>query len=144
MRALATDLTELTEQQRGALLMRELGGLSFAEIAGALQISATAAKQTVYESRCVLQALQEGREMDCDVVRRTLSDGDRRALRGKRLRGHLRSCACCHDFERALHARPAHLAALAPPLPLGAAAAMLQGLLGGSGFSARVAGCSRA
>ena len=40
MRALAADLSELTEQQRGALLMRELGGLSFAEIASALQISA--------------------------------------------------------------------------------------------------------
>ena len=100
MRALAADLVELTEQQRGALLMRELGGLSFAEIASALQISAAAAKQTVYESRCVLQALQEGREMECDVVRRTLSDGDRRALRGKRLRGHLRACTGCHDFER--------------------------------------------
>ncbi len=133
MRALAADLIELTEQQRGALLMRELGGLSFAEIASALLISAAAAKQTVYESRCVLQALQEGREMECDVVRRTLSDGDRRALRGKRLRGHLRACTGCHDFERALHARPAELAALAPPLPMGAAAVMLQGLIGGGG-----------
>ena len=136
MRALGADLTELTGQQRGALLMRELGGLSFAEIAGALQISPAAAKQTVYESRCVLQALQEGREMDCDVVRRTLSDGDRRTLRGKRLRGHLRACAGCHDFEQALHARPAELAALAPPLPMGVAAIMLQGLVGGGGFGA--------
>ena len=133
LRALAADLTELTEQQRGALLMRELGGLDFAEISLALQISAAAAKQSVYESRCVLQALQEGRDMDCDLVRRTLSDGDRRMLRGKKLRGHLRSCAGCHDFERALHERPAHLAALAPPLPMAAAAAMLSGLLGGGG-----------
>ena len=133
LRALAADLTELTEQQRGALLMRELGGLDFAEIAAALEISAAAAKQSVYESRCVLQALQEGRDMDCDLVRRTLSDGDRRMLRGKKLRGHLRSCAGCQDFERALHERPAHLAALAPPLPLAAAAAMLSGLLGGGG-----------
>jgi RNA polymerase sigma factor (sigma-70 family) len=133
LRALAADLTELTEQQRGALLMRELGGLDFTEIAAALDISPAAAKQSVYESRCVLQALQEGRDMDCDLVRRTLSDGDRRMLRGKKLRGHLRSCAGCHDFERALHERPAHLAALAPPLPMAAAAAMLSGLLGGGG-----------
>ncbi|MBW3608762.1 MAG: RNA polymerase sigma factor, partial [Actinobacteria bacterium] len=133
LRALAVDLTELTEQGRGALLMRELGGLEFAEIAAALGISSAAAKQSVYESRCVLQALQEGREMDCDVVRRTLSDGDRRMLRGKRLRGHLRSCAGCHDFELALRQRPAHLAALAPPLPMAAAAAMLSGVLGGTG-----------
>jgi RNA polymerase sigma factor (sigma-70 family) len=133
LRVLAADLAELTEQGRGALLMRELGGLEFAEIGAALGISAAAAKQSVYESRCVLQALQEGRDMDCEVVRRTLSDGDRRALRGKKLRGHLRSCAGCQDFERALHERPAHLAALAPPLPMAAAAAMLSGLLGGGG-----------
>ena len=140
LRALAADLTELTEQQRGALLMRELGGLEFAEIAAALGISAAAAKQSVYESRCVLQALQEGRAMDCDVVRRTLSDGDRRMLRGKRLRGHLSSCAGCQDFELGLRERPAELAMLAPPLPLAAAAAMLSGLLGsgaaGGGFGA--------
>ncbi|MDP1849936.1 MAG: sigma-70 family RNA polymerase sigma factor [Solirubrobacteraceae bacterium] len=133
LRTLAGDLTELTEQGRGALLMRELGGLQFAEIAAALGTSPAAAKQSVYESRCVLQALQEGREMDCDVVRRTLSDGDRRMLRGKKLRGHLRSCAGCQDFERALHERPTHLAALAPPLPLAAATAMLSGILGGAG-----------
>ena len=132
LRALAADLTELTEQGRGALLMRELGGLEFAEIAAALGISAAAAKQSVYESRCVLQTLQEGRDMDCDVVRRTLSDGDRRMLRGKRLRGHLSSCAGCQDFELGLRERPAELAMLAPPLPLAAAAAMLSGLLGGA------------
>jgi len=140
LRALAADLTELTEQQRGALLMRELGGLKFAEISAALGISAAAAKQSVYESRCVLQTLQDGREMDCDVVRRTLSDGDRRMLRGKRLRGHLSSCGGCRDFERALRGRPAELAMLAPPLPMAAAATMLGGLLGsgtaGGGFGA--------
>jgi RNA polymerase sigma factor (sigma-70 family) len=135
LRSLAADLTELTEQGRGALLMRELGGLEFAEIASALGISAAAAKQSVYESRRVLQALQEGRDMDCDVVRRTLSDGDRRMLRGKRLRGHLSSCAGCQDFERALRERPEQLAALVPPLPLAAAAAMLTGVLGGGGGS---------
>jgi len=142
LRALASDLTELTEQGRGVLLMRELGGLEFAQIAGALGISAAAAKQSLYESRCVLQALQEGRDMDCDLVRRTLSDGDRRMLRGKRLRGHLRSCAGCHDFERALRDRPANLAALAPPLPLAAGAAMLSGILGGAGAGGGVGGGS--
>ena len=130
LRTLTHDLRELTEQQRGALLMRELGGLSFAEVAGALGISAAAAKQSVYEGRCVLQALHEGRAMGCDDVRRTLSDGDRRMLRAKRLRGHLRACARCRDFQLALHERPGQLAALAPPLPLAAAGAMLHGLLG--------------
>lgn len=131
LRDLTSDLAELTEQQRGALLMRELGGLAFDDVSAALQITATAAKQSVYEARCALQALEEGRAMDCDLVRRTLSDGDRRTLRGMRLRGHLRACAGCRDFETALRQRPAHLAALAPPLPLAAAATILSGLLGG-------------
>lgn len=131
LRDLTSDLGELTEQQRGALLMRELGGLAFDDVSAALQISASAAKQSVYEARCALQALEQGRAMDCDVVRRTLSDGDRRTLRGMKLRAHLRACAGCRDFETALRHRPAHLAALAPPLPLAAAAAILHGLLGG-------------
>ncbi len=131
LRDLTDDLQELSEQQRGALLMRELGGLAFNDVSGALQITATAAKQSVYEARCALQALEEGRAMDCELIRRTLSDGDRRTLRTMKVRGHLRACAGCRDFEAALRHRPAHLAALAPPLPLAAAATILQGLLGG-------------
>ena len=130
LRDLTADLSELTEQQRGTLLMRELAGLEFDEISAALQVSSTAAKQSVYEARCALQSLDEGRAMDCDVIRRTLSDGDRRTLRNLKIRGHLRACAGCRDFEAALRHRPAELAALTPALPLAAAASILQGLLG--------------
>jgi len=133
LRDLTADLAQLTEQQRGALLMRELGGLPFADVAGALAVSSAAAKQSVYEARCALQAMQEGRAMDCDLVRRALSDGDKRTLRAMKMRGHLRACAGCRDFEMALHHRPAQLAALAPPLPLALAATMLQNILGGAG-----------
>ncbi len=131
LRDLTEDLQELSDQQRGALLMRELGGLAFNDVSLVLQITAPAAKQSVYEARCALQALEEGRAMDCDLIRRTLSDGDRRTLRTMKVRGHLRACAGCRDFEAALRHRPAHLAGLAPPLPLAAAATILQGLLGG-------------
>ena len=130
LRDLTADLGELTEQQRGTLLMRELAGLEFDEISAALQLTATAAKQSVYEARCALQSLEEGRAMDCDVIRRALSDGDRRTLRNLKMRGHLRACAGCRDFEAALRHRPAHLAALTPALPLAAAASILQGMLG--------------
>jgi RNA polymerase sigma factor (sigma-70 family) len=140
LRELAADLRELTESQRGALLMRELGGLEFAEVAAALQVSAAAAKQSVYEARCALQALKEGRAMDCDAVRRTLSDGDRRTLRATRMRGHLRACAGCRDFEAALRHRPGQLAMLAPPLPVGLAASILSGMLGGGGGGGGAAG----
>jgi len=150
LRSLRQDLGDLTERQRGALLMRELGGLEFTEVAEALGSSASAIKQSVYEARCALQAMEEGRAMDCESVRRTLSDGDRRMLRGMRMRGHLRACAGCSDFEAGLRRRPAQLAALAPPLPLAVGAAMLHGLLGGgsggggAGLAAGLAGTAQA
>jgi hypothetical protein len=143
-------LGELTDRQRGALLMRELGGLQFTEVADALGTSVSAVKQSVYEARCSLQTMQEGRTMDCEVVQRTLSDGDRRMLRGLRMRGHLRACAGCRDFDVALHQRPAQLTALSPLLPLAAAATMLHGLLGsgssggGGGLAAGLAGTAKA
>jgi len=87
--------------------MRELGGLAFADVAGALQVSPTAAKQSVYEARCALQEMQAGRSTGCDVIRRTLSDGDRRSLRAMKLRAHLRACAGCRNIEHALNRRPA-------------------------------------
>lgn len=133
LRDLTGDLQQLTEQQRGALLMRELGGLAFTDVAEALQIRETAARQSVFEARRALQDLEAGRAMDCDLVRRILSDGGRRTLRGLKMRGHLRACAGCRDFEAAMRQRPAQLVALAPPLPLAAAASILQGLLGGGG-----------
>jgi RNA polymerase sigma factor (sigma-70 family) len=102
LRSLTQDLTQLTQRQRGALLMRELAGLEFGEVAEALGTSPAAVKQSVYEARSALHAMEEGREMDCDAVRRTLSDGDRRVARGTRMRGHLRACAGCRDFHVAL------------------------------------------
>jgi RNA polymerase sigma factor (sigma-70 family) len=130
MRQLFADLHEMPERQRGALVMRELSGLSCAEIAVALGTSPAVAKQTIYEARMSLQEMAEGREMDCEAIRCSLSEDDRRVLRGRRVRAHLRACAGCRDFASAIPARRAELAALSPPLPAFAAAAVLNNLLG--------------
>jgi len=140
LRELTGDLGELTERQRAALLMRELGGLAFAEVADALSTSPEAVKQSVYEARRALQSMQEGRAMGCEAIRHTISDGDKRMLRGMRMRGHLRSCAGCRDFEAALARRPQQLAAMIPPLPVAATAAMLHAILGGGGGGAGAGG----
>src|SRR2546423_259452 len=99
--ALLLDLKTLTERQRSALVMRELSGLSNEEISAVLSISPGAAKQAVFEARCALQDLDEGRAMDCEQVRRLISDGDRRVLRGRRIDGHLRACRSCREFHEA-------------------------------------------
>ncbi len=133
MRLLREDMALLTEQQRSALVLRELSGLGHAEIAQVLDSSSSAVKQTIYEARASLLELREGRDMACEDIRRLLSDGDGRTLRGRRLRSHVRSCAGCRSFQDALRERPKTLAALAPPLPLAAGASLLHNLLATGG-----------
>jgi RNA polymerase sigma factor (sigma-70 family) len=144
--ALVSDLQALPERQRGALVMRELSGLSHEELAQALGISAGAAKQTVFEARQALQEFAEGRAMACDEIQRIVSDGDRRALRGRRVRAHLRDCAGCRAFAEAIPERRAALLALSPALPAAAAAGLLQQIIGsahhGVGGGGLLAGAS--
>ncbi|MDQ6749588.1 MAG: RNA polymerase sigma factor [Actinomycetota bacterium] len=128
---LLADLRELPERQRGALVMRELSGLSHEDAALALGISVGAAKQTVFEARRSLAEFSEGRAMACEEICRTVSDGDGRALRSRRVRAHLRDCAGCAAFAAAIPARAADLRALAPPLPGVAAAGLLARIIGG-------------
>jgi RNA polymerase sigma factor (sigma-70 family) len=125
LRVLVADIQALPERQRAALLMRELSGLSIGEIAQALSVSPGAAKQTLFEARSSLHELAEGRAMDCETVRRAISDGDRRVLRARRIGSHLRGCADCRDFRALIDTRTADLRALAPPLPASAATTTL-------------------
>jgi len=143
LRQLILDLRELPERQRGALVMRELGGLGFEQIGEALDTSARVARQTVYEARVSLQDMEGGRTMPCDEVRRKLSDGDRRLIRRRDVRAHLRQCARCRDFEQAIRERREGLAAIAP-LPALAAGGLLQSLLGAAGGGAAGQGAAGA
>jgi RNA polymerase sigma factor (sigma-70 family) len=129
LRRLVSDLQALPLRQRAALLMRELSGLSIEEIAAALSTSPGAAKQTLFEARSSLQAFAEGREMECETVRRAISDGDGRVLRGRRMRAHLRECPDCEEFRALIARRGVDLRALALPLPAAASAALLKQVL---------------
>lgn len=134
LRSLLSDLDELPERQRGALVMRELAGLDFDGIASALGTSSAVARQTLYEARLGLQQMDEGRDMDCATVTKTLSDGDGRVTRRRDIRAHLRACADCRRFRAEIDSRERDFAALAP-LPAVAAAGILQGLFGAAGSS---------
>jgi RNA polymerase sigma factor (sigma-70 family) len=131
LRELVTDLRELQDRQRAALVMRELSGLHYAEIGVALETSPGATKQLVFEARAALHEMAEGRDMSCDSVRRVLSADDRRNLRGRKVRAHMKACAGCRDFHKMMSVRRRDLAAVAPPLPAMAAVALLSGLWGG-------------
>jgi RNA polymerase sigma factor (sigma-70 family) len=136
LRQLVVDLGELSEAQRGALVMRELSGLSYADIALTLGVSPDAAKQQVHAAHTALHDIAGGRAMDCDAARESLSINDRRLVRGRKLSAHLRSCDGCRAFQEGVMRRRSDLMALAPPLPVGAAAALFAGLFGGGGGGA--------
>jgi RNA polymerase sigma factor (sigma-70 family) len=132
LQTLIADLRDLPDRQRGALVMRELSGLSHEEIGLALGVSAAIAKQSIFEARRSLMQFAAGRELACEAIRAQIShsDGDGRTMRSRRVRGHLRSCAGCTSFADQIRGRRATLKALAPPLPAAAAAEVLRGALG--------------
>jgi RNA polymerase sigma factor (sigma-70 family) len=136
---LVDDLRMLPERQRGALVMRELNGLSYDEIGDALGLSNDAARRAVCDARTALHDAVDGRATACASVRRSISDGDRRSLRARAIRAHLRSCDACATFQRSIDARRADLHALAPWI---SGAAVLSALGGGAGVggSSLVAG----
>ena len=122
---LVNDLNGLPEKQRATLVMRELSGLSYQEIADSLGSSEAGAKQIVYEARLSLEQAELGRKLACADVRELISARDRRKLRGRQIRSHMRHCQGCTDFEKAISSRETSFQALSPVLPLAAAAGIL-------------------
>jgi RNA polymerase sigma factor (sigma-70 family) len=137
--ALMDDLSALPDRARNALVMRELSGLSHGDIAMALGISEGAAKQAIFEARRGLHECAEGRAMACAEVCRAISDGDRRVLRGRRVRAHVRDCASCAAFVSAIETRQAELRVLVPVLPAAASAAVLARVLHGGAAGGGIA-----
>jgi RNA polymerase sigma factor (sigma-70 family) len=111
---LVADLRQLPEQPRTAILMRELVGLSHAEIAVVQGTSATRVKHAIFEARRALAEFARGRQMECGDVRRVVAEGDRRVLRSRRICAHLRDCAECARFAAAKLGRTRDLGALLP------------------------------
>ncbi len=73
---LRQDLLALPAEQRGALVMRELGGLSHTQIAGALDESAAGVKQLIYQARMALSGMEDGRRVPmCVDASRTATAG---------------------------------------------------------------------
>lgn len=130
LRHLLADLDRLPERQRAALVMRELGGLSFEAIGEAFDTSNAVARQTVYEARLGLRELETGREMSCEEVMHRLSNADGRVRRRRDIRAHLRDCPDCRAFRDSIGRRREDLGALTP-LPAAASVAVLHAALGG-------------
>jgi len=130
LRRLIADVRRLPEQQRSVLLMREMEGLSYAELADAHDVTVPAVKSLLVRARIGLVQAAEARDTACDEVRGDLATAHGRGVRANaRARRHLRDCDACQDYRTQLRARRRQLAALSPgPGPL----ALLAQLFGGS------------
>ena len=103
LRRLIADVRRLPEQQRSALLMREIDGLSYAELGDALGISLQAVKSLLVRARIGLVEAVEARDTACAEIRLDLADAFDRGVRASGLaRRHLRDCDGCVEYRAQL------------------------------------------
>jgi RNA polymerase sigma factor (sigma-70 family) len=136
LRRLIADVRRLPRQQRSALLMRELSGMSYAELADALETTVPAVKSLLVRARIALAQACEARDTSCAEIREELVLAqDRRVRPNAMARRHLRDCPGCRDFRHELRGVSHQLAALAPAIGPRGVAAQLLGFGFGSGAS---------
>jgi RNA polymerase sigma factor (sigma-70 family) len=107
-------MSHLAFNQRAALVMRELEGRSYNEIAEILDLSVSAVETLIFRARRALREQLEGgltcREAEL-AVSRQLDGRLERAERGP-LRAHLRECEECATLARKLRAQRSAIRAL--------------------------------
>ena len=138
-------LSQLAFNQRAALVMRELEGRSYLEIAETLGLSVAAVETLLFRARRALREQLEG-GLTCGEAERAVSrqlDGmlDRRE-RGA-LRAHVRACPECAALARRMRAQRSSLKGLAGALPLPASLASFSaggGVVAGAGATAGAGG----
>ncbi|MBJ7328642.1 MAG: sigma-70 family RNA polymerase sigma factor [Solirubrobacteraceae bacterium] len=123
---------------RSALLLRELAGLEYPEVANVLGTTTGGARQAVFEARTALQDDRAGRGTDCAEIRQELSVHDGRRRQARHIRGHLRGCGSCREWSRAQRSRRRHLALGGAPLPLAGWLAGIAAAGAGTGSGATI------
>src|SRR5213083_1641519 len=124
-------LGHLAFNQRAALVMRELEGRSYAEIADILKLSVGAVETLIFRARRALREQLEG-SLTCGEAELAISrqlDGNLSRQEKGQLRAHLRECGECASFARRQRAQRTALKSLAfVPVP-----SSLGSLFGGGG-----------
>jgi len=123
-------LSHLAFNQRAALVMRELEGRSYTEIADLLGVTVSAVETLIFRARRALREQLES-SVTCGQAEQLLSiqlDGELGKAERSQLRAHVRECAACRKLARSQRAQRSALRSLgALPLP-----SSLASLLGGT------------
>src|SRR5919108_2470845 len=135
-------LSHLAFNQRAALVMRELEGRSYADIAEILDLSTSAVETLIFRARRALREQLES-SLTCGEAELAISrqlDGRLPRKDKGALRAHLRQCDECATFARRQRAQRSALRALgAVPLP-----ASLSSFFGGGGAAVGTAIAAKA
>ncbi|HEX3910379.1 MAG TPA: sigma-70 family RNA polymerase sigma factor [Solirubrobacteraceae bacterium] len=118
-RELLSDVHELPETQRTALLLREIDALSYEQIAHAMETTVPSVKSLLVRARISLAEAAEARKLSCAEVRLELGEVAEGLVKlGAPARRHVRGCERCRSFKKQLKDNNHALAAMLPVGPL--------------------------
>lgn len=112
---LVEDVKRLPETQRTALMLREMGDLSYEQISETMETSIPSVKSLLVRARVSLAEAAESRRLTCDEVRLELgavAEGLQKI--SPPVRRHLSDCDRCSAFKKELAGTNRKLAVLAP------------------------------
>jgi RNA polymerase sigma factor (sigma-70 family) len=118
-RQLMSDVQDLPETQRTALLLREIDALSYDQIALAMETTVPSVKSLLVRARVGLAEAAEARQLTCEEVRDELGEvAEGLSRTTPPVRRHLRTCDRCLLFKKQLRQTNRALAAVFPVGPL--------------------------
>ncbi len=118
-RELLSDVHDLPETQRTALLLREIDALSYEQIAHAMETTVPSVKSLLVRARISLAEAAEARKLSCSEVRLELGEvAEGLAKLSAPARRHVRGCERCRSFKKQLKENNHALAAILPVGPL--------------------------
>jgi len=114
-RQIVSDVQDLPETQRTALLLREIDALSYEQIAEAMDTTVPSVKSLLVRARVSLAEASEARLLSCAEVRFELGQVAEGLMRSSApVRRHLRNCERCRVFRDEMKKTTRALAAIYP------------------------------
>ena len=118
-RQIVSDVQDLPETQRTALLLREIDALAYDQIAEAMDTTVSSVKSLLVRARVSLAEASEARMLTCGEVRLELGQvAEGLGKTSAPARRHLRGCDRCRFFKGELRKTNKALAAIYPLGPL--------------------------
>ncbi len=119
LRQLMSDVRELPESQRTALLLREIDALSYEQIAEAMETTVPSVKSLLVRARGGLAEAAEARLISCEEARQEMTEAAEGLIKiSAPVRRHTRDCERCTGYRAALKQNNKALALLLPIGPI--------------------------